>query len=105
MYRRKQSIVVRVVKPVLILVLLVGFFGLVKLRAAIVSVEYEIGKLEKQKVDLLTERKALQAEFSSLLSLRSVEGRELALVFPNRDRVIYVKREEGNKPFATSLKH
>jgi hypothetical protein len=104
MYHRKQGILGRAVKPLLILMLLIGVFGLVKMRAAIVSVEYDIGELEKKKAELLTQRKALQAEFSAMLSLKSVEGRELELVFPDRERVIYVKRDGVNKPYAASMR-
>jgi hypothetical protein len=104
MYRRRPSLMARAVKPVLVLVFVLGIFGLVKMRAAIVSTEYDIGKLEKQKQELLVKRKAMQAEFSSQLSLKSIEASKLALVFPDRERVIYVRRDEGGMPYKASLR-
>jgi hypothetical protein len=103
MYPRRQGLLARAVKPMLVLVIILGIFALVRLRAAVVSLQYDIGEIEKQKSELMVQRKALQAQFSSMLSMKNIEGRELALVFPDRKRVIYVKREEGGMPYAASM--
>jgi hypothetical protein len=78
-----------------------GFFGLVKLRSSVVSVEYNIGALEQKKDEALRERKLLVAELASLRSIQVVDAREMALAFPDRQKVFYVKRADGGVPSYT----
>ncbi len=103
-YHRRRGVVSYVLKPFLLLLVLVGVFGLVWLRSSIVTAEYAIGALEKRKAEAMKEAQALRAEMASLLSLKEVDERRLALAFPDRERVFYVKRDEGGIPYTASLK-
>lgn len=103
-YRRPRKFFVRLMVPVLALVVVAGLFGLVWLRSQITSAEYRIGKLEAEKQESTRQEKVLYARMSSMLSIQQVSLRGLDLTFPDRTRVIYVKRDEGGKPYAASLK-
>jgi hypothetical protein len=85
------------------ILLLLSIFGLVWLRSSYVSVEYRIGAMETQKAEALKEKKALAAELAALLSLDEVEQRDISLVFPDRQKVIYVKRDGGGVPYSAAL--
>ena len=57
-----------------------------------IRIGYEIGKLEERVADLEEEVKSLQVRKSSLLSLERVEKiakKELKLVTPNKEQLIY----------------
>lgn len=57
-----------------------------------IRIGYEIGKLEERGADLEKEVKRLQARKSSLLSLERVEKiakKELKLVTPKKDQLVY----------------
>lgn len=103
-YPRRKSMLSSLMKPFLALIILVGIFGLVRLRSSITTIEYEIGALEGKKVEALKEAQSLRAELASLLSIRQVDDRKMSLVFPDRGRVFYVKRDEGGIPQTASLK-
>jgi hypothetical protein len=81
-------------KPLFVVFLLGGIFGIVWLRSSILTMEYTIGELECKKMERLREAKMLLAEKAMLLSMQKVEKtavRSLGLVFPDRTRVVYVK--------------
>jgi hypothetical protein len=103
-YRRK-SLFSYIMRPLLGLVLMFCIFGLVRLRSTIVSMEYGIGAAERQREETLRERKVLVAELASLRSIQEVDSREIALTFPDRSKVFYVKRDDGGVPsYTVSLK-
>lgn len=79
-----------------------GVFGLVWLRSSVISLEYHIGRMEKQKLEALKQKRAFEADLAALLSIRQVEDGNL--VFPDRKRVFYVKRDKGGIPYAASLR-
>lgn len=81
-----------------------SIFSLVWLRSSIVSLEYRIGEMEMNKAEVLKEKKALAAELAALISIQQVENRKAELVFPDRQRVVYVKRDDGGIPYTTSLR-
>ena len=81
-------------KPLFVVFLLGGIFGIVWLRSGILTMEYTISELEGRKMERLREAKTLLAERAVLLSMQKVEKtavRSLGLVFPDRTRVVYVK--------------
>lgn len=93
-------------KPLFIAILLVGVFGLVYLRSSVMTLEYSLGELEKTKMNYLRERKMLLAEKTSLLSFEKVEASlsgSQGFVFPNRVRVIHLKKQKGSLPYKASL--
>ncbi len=102
-YRRQSSIYARFMLPVLGTLLLASIFGLVWLRSHITSMEYRIGRMQEQKLEAMKEEKALVAKMAAMLSLKQLEARDLELEFPDRQRVIYVKREKGGVPYTASL--
>jgi hypothetical protein len=103
MYHRRTHVLVSLLKPVLVFLLLAGVFGLVWLRSSIISIEYAIGDMERQKAAAIVEAQLLSAELSALMSIREVDERKLALAFPDRQRVIYVKRDRGGGPYTASF--
>ena len=90
--------------PVFFMAVLMGVFALVWLRAHTTSMEYRIGRMEVQKVQSMSAKKSLVAEMASILSIQEVSKRGLELEFPDRLRVIYVKRDAGGVPYRTSLR-
>jgi hypothetical protein len=101
----RTSMVSYTIKPLFVILLLCGLFGIVWLRSNFISVEYTIGELENKKVDRLREAKMLMAEKASLMSMHKVEKtavRDIGLVFPDRKKVVYVK-EKNVGPQRVSL--
>jgi hypothetical protein len=90
----QKSMVSCFLKPLFVLLLLSGIFGIVWLRSSILTMEYRISELENKRMERLREAKMLVAERAALLSMQKVEKtavRTLGLVFPDRTRVLYVK--------------
>lgn len=98
-----------VLVPLGICILFIGVFGVVRLRASFLSMEYGISELEQRKLDTMREAKALLAERASLLSIHAVEktaAADLGLTFQNRTKVVYVRPGDtgpsraslGNRP-------
>ncbi|MCK4910110.1 MAG: hypothetical protein KAR83_00640 [Thermodesulfovibrionales bacterium] len=77
----------------LVLTLFAGIFGIVWTVSGITMLEYQIGELENRKALALKERKSMEAELSSLLSMQHVRQKGLELSIPDRQRIIYVKRD------------
>lgn len=102
-HQHGSSVLSFLAKPFLIILLLAGIFGMVRLRSGIMSVEYEIGSLEHQMAEAADDAQLLKAELAALLSIRQVDERRISLAFPDRKRVIYVKRDEGGAPYTASL--
>jgi len=103
-YRRQRSIYSRLAVPVLFAVLFACIFGLVSLRSRTISMEYRIGHLEREKAEALKEEKTLYAQMSSLLSIQEVAKVDSGLQFPDRQRVVYVRRDKGDVPYKASLR-
>jgi cell division protein FtsB len=82
-------------------------FLMIWLRAAVVNLEYEIGDLDKQRADLVRERKimvARRANFYSTGKIEKVALRRLGMTMPERQNVYYVKRRLAAGPYRASLK-
>jgi hypothetical protein len=103
-YHKRRSIVSRLAVPFMVVVLCVGIFGLVWLRSQTISTEYRIGQLEREKIEALKEEKALYAQMASLLSIQEVARSDMDLEFPDRQRVVYVRRDTGDVPYKASLR-
>ena len=106
MYRGRSSILSFVIKPLLILSLVSCAFGLVYLRSSFVTLEYNLGDLEKQKTQYLTERKLLLAERTGLLSFAKLQVSRNdgeAFVMPDRLKVVYINKQKGYLPYKASL--
>lgn len=102
-------------KPLLVLLILVSLFSLVRLRSAVLAVNYDIRNLEEKKTEALKDMKLLMAERSKYASLEKIaasfrdEARDLKVnsagnnFFGNRVRVIHITRNKGAEPLKTSL--
>lgn len=94
------------VVPLSVLLILFGIFSIVWLRSSVRTAEYSIAALDHKRMEILRDRKALMAEKASLLSIQSVKNKgsgKLTLVFPDRVKVVYVKKDGKNTPFKASL--
>jgi len=103
---RSGNIMSLMLKPLCIVLLLFALFGLVWLKANVVTLEYNISDLEKKKAECLKERKILFAEKAGLQSFESIESSlsgDYGFVFPDRVKVIHVKRQKGSLPYKASL--
>ena len=84
-----------------------GIFALICLRTKVVSLEYELGQLENQKIELMRETQKLSAERASIYSVGKIEkvaSKKLGMGFPERERVFFVERTEGPAPYRASVK-
>jgi len=93
-------------RPLCIALLLVGQFSLVWLKSHVLNLEYNIGVLEKMKADHIKERRLLLAEKAGLQSLDRLEAsatENSSFIFPDRVKVIHVKKQKGSLPRKASL--
>jgi len=101
--RKKRWILV---KCGLALYIVAGMFALIGLRTAVVSLEYEIGKMNKQKVALIRQSKSLLAKRAGFYSSKMIEAvatQKLGMRLPERKNVFFVKREVGASPYKVSM--
>lgn len=92
--------------PLSVALILFGIFSIVWLRSSVRTAEYSIAALDHRRMEILRDRKTLMAEKAGLLSIQSVKSKgsgKLALVFPDRIKVVYVKKDGKNTPFKASL--
>ncbi|MEW6739652.1 MAG: hypothetical protein ACOYU2_01340 [Nitrospirota bacterium] len=107
---RRQNRLIAMLKPLSIAMLLLSIFSIVWLRSSFVSLEYGISSLEKKKSVLMKDRKMLAAERASLLSVERFEkvaGNSTVnsgFAFPDRVKVVYVKKAKDNEPYRASFK-
>lgn len=93
----RDSLLWIVVKVFFIPMVLLSVFLMVGLKGKITSLEYRISELENRKLQLAKEKKELLVKRSDLLSVKNIEHvamNRLGLAFPDRKRVIYVKKTE-----------
>ncbi|MGQ9569371.1 MAG: hypothetical protein ACUVUQ_00735 [Thermodesulfovibrionales bacterium] len=103
---KKRNIFFFLLKPLCIAILLFAHFGLVWLKSNVISLEYDISSLEKKKEECLKERKILFAEKANLQSfevINSSMSEDYGFVFPDRVKVIHVKRQRGPSPYRVSM--
>jgi hypothetical protein len=124
MMRRAQNDFLSIIyKPVCIIILLFGLFSLVWLRSSVVSIAYDLRSLEEKKMASQKETKMLLADRSKVISLASIgsalQGRgqgqsqgegsgdykhvSSSYVFPDRIKVIHVKRHTGPQTYKASF--
>ncbi len=102
-------------KPLCVVILLSGLFGLIWLRSGVVAIAYDLRNLEEKKMDSLKDRKLLLAERAKLMSLEKIDASfrgniqaetKLASgdnMFSNRVRVIHIKRNSVPGTYKVSL--
>ncbi len=82
-------------------------FAIVWLKAAVVSLEYELGELDKMRTELLSERKMAVAQRASFFSMGNVEGvaiKHLGMSPAERVNMFVVKRTPAAGPRMASAK-
>ncbi|MEW6003512.1 MAG: hypothetical protein AB1638_12825 [Nitrospirota bacterium] len=102
---RSRNLLAFLLKPLFIVLILLGVFSIIWVRSKVVTLEYNLGDLEKKKVESLKKSKMLHAEKVSLLSFKGIEGslgKDYDFVFPDRVRVVYLKKK-GPMPYKASL--
>lgn len=102
-YMRKNGRFSFIAMPLFCALIVMGVFGLARLRSSFVTLEYQIGALERQKLEALKEKKVIAAELASMRSVKEFEHRGIALEFPDRQKVVYVHRDGGGLPFVAAL--
>lgn len=105
-----------VYKPLCVFLVILGLFGLVRLRSAVLATNYDIRNLEEKKTEVLNDTKLLLAERSKYASLEKIaasfsetsgkSGLTTAgeNLFGNRVRVIHIRKSTGPQPYKASLK-
>ena len=89
-----------IVRLLMLPAMIVAVFMLVWLKSEITSLEYRTSEHERERLDLLKEKKELIVRRSDILSIKNIEYmamNKFGLTFPDRKKVIYVKR--GESPF------
>ena len=101
-------------KPLFVALMLLGLFSLIWLRSHVVKTAYDLRNLEVKKMEALKNMKMLLAERAKLMSLEKVnasfqgkiqDGTVYAnnLVFPDRVRVVHIKRNSKTEAYKASL--
>ncbi|UCG79195.1 MAG: cell division protein FtsL [Nitrospirota bacterium] len=93
-------------KLMLVPMIIISVFILVWLKSEITSIEYRISQYESERMNLLKKRKELIVKRSDSLSVKNIEAiamDKLGLTFPDRKKVIYVKRGEEPYNFKAGL--
>lgn len=101
-----MNLLAYICKPLLIILLVFGVFGLVYLRSNFLRLEYSLGDLEKKKMNYLKERKMLLAEKTRLLSFAQLEtshGDSEGFLLPDRVKVIHLNKQKGPVPYRASF--
>ncbi len=119
MRRPNNNFLEFIYKPLCIVILLFGLFGMVWLRAGVVSISYDLRNLEEKKMEALKDKKMLLADRSKVISLANLSSTlqsqgqrqdsgdykrvSSAYVFPDRVKVIHVKKRTGPETYRASL--
>jgi hypothetical protein len=115
MRRANNDFLSFIYKPLCIIILLLGLFGLVRLRSNVVFISYNLRALEEKKTEALKDMKTLLADREKFISLANIgpsfQGQGKGdykpvsdeYVFPDRVKVIHVKRHTGPETFKASF--
>jgi hypothetical protein len=115
--KRDGGVLSLLYKSLCIGILLLGLFGIIRLRSAILTVHYDIRSLEEEKMSSIKEMKILSAEREKYSSLEKIEasfqssagaGRSALVAdndneFGNRVRIVHVKRLKAPEPLKTAV--
>lgn len=92
-HRQNESFVARIALPVALAAVVFCVFGLVWMRSSIIAIEYEISAIEGAKADAFKQKNVMEAKLASMLSIQQVGMRGMDLSFPDRQKLVYVKRD------------
>ncbi len=74
----------------IIVFFLISIFSILWIRSNVIAVEYRLSTLEEKKKEMLKEQKLLLAEKASLTSIARIDNNNTVMVFPDRNKVIYI---------------
>jgi len=82
-------------------------FAIIWLKTAVVNLEYELGDIDRQRTDLVRERKMAVAQRASAYSTEKIEKvalNHLGMTLPQRENVFYVKKTAVAGLYKASMK-
>jgi hypothetical protein len=85
----------------------ISLLAIVWLKAAVVNLEYEIGKIDRLRADLVSDREravAQRANFYSMGNVENVALSRLGMSNPERDNIFFVTRTSAAGPRTASMK-
>lgn len=80
---------------------------IVWLKAAVVNLKYELGRLDRQRADLVSEREMAvvqRANFFSMGNVEKVAVKRLGMSDPERDNIFFVTHTSAAGPRTASMK-
>jgi hypothetical protein len=91
----------------LFLYLVVGIFTLIWFRTEVVTLEYELGELNKQKTGLIREQKFVTAKRASFYSAKNIEEtavKVLGMSHSERKNIFHIERTAGVDIYKINMK-
>ncbi|MEW6599623.1 MAG: hypothetical protein AB1499_01500 [Nitrospirota bacterium] len=96
-----------IIKTAFFIYIVFSLLSIVWLKAAVVNLEYELGKLDRLRADLVSEREMAIVQRASFFSMGNVEKvalTRLGMTNPERDNIIFVTRTSAAGPRTASMK-
>lgn len=103
---RGRRLSASVLKTLLIILPVFLLFSVIWLRSNLVAIEYDMGQLQLQKARLINDRRELAVKRAELASAKKVEyiaADSMGLKYPNRRRVVYLKRGRETGAYTAGL--
>lgn len=104
--RGSRSILGVIIKSILLCLPPLFIFFIIWLRSNVVTMEYELGKLQSRKIQLIQDKQELlarKAQITSAMRVEYVAQNDLGLTYPSRQKVFYVKPSAGVIPYRAGL--
>ncbi len=105
-YKKRGLKIAIIFKALLVILPPLIVFSIIWVRSNVVAIEYELGKLQDKKAQLIEKRQELlakRAEISSALKVEFVAENRLGLGYPDRKKVFYVKPDRSVRPYSARL--
>ncbi|RMG69334.1 MAG: hypothetical protein D6710_09025 [Nitrospirae bacterium] len=105
-YRKRGAFIIFLLKALLFILPPLIIFFIIWLRSNVVAIEYELGKLQDRRIELIEKRQELlarRAEICSALKVEYVAENRLGLSYPNREKVFFVKVVPSVRPYSARL--
>jgi len=91
----------------LLLYIFAGLFTLIWFRTEVMSLEYQLGELNRQKTVLVREQRLVTAKRANFYSSKNIEDtavKVLGMKTPERNNIFFVERTEGAGLYKVSMK-
>ncbi|HSB51716.1 MAG TPA: hypothetical protein VLD40_03575, partial [Dissulfurispiraceae bacterium] len=100
--RRRRNRLVKILKPLSLVMTLALLFGVVWLRSTVVSLEYKLSELECTQKILARDNKLLAADKAKLSSIGRFDSTGHGFIIPDRVQVVYVKQAGAGDAYKAS---